>query len=950
MSTVERWQQVEEIFHEALQREPAQRELHVHEACRGDSGLLREVLSLLANRGDSADCEPWPARAAAQLIVERVSLTPGQRLGPYRVDRFIAAGGMGEIYRATDTRLSREVAVKVSPARFSQRFEKEATVIASLNHPNICRLYDVGRNYLVMELVEGRTLAERIQRGPLPVSEALGIARQIAEALEAAHENGKTHRDLKPANIKITPEGVVKLLDFGLAEAEPAGAAGAAMASSRANAIAGTPAYMSPEQTSGSLVDKRTDIWAFGAVLYEMLTGKVAFPAATIKETLATEQGEPDWSALPATIPPRIRNLIARCLEPERRQRLRDIGEARIALETLNDQPAETARLTRRWLVTAGVLIIVAVAAWGWWMATRPSAPPRALMRASINLDPGAVLANAGFQNVLAISPDGRRLVFTARRTDGILQLAARMLDQSGVTLLPGTEGAQGPFFSPDSEWIGFFADEKLKKISVRGGAPIIVSNAPGPRGASWGDDGNIIAALSLGNAGLSRIPAGGGAPTAVPEVKGRRKTAHRWPQVLPGSRWALFTAYHAGDDTEGSNVELLSLETGETKTLAHGYFGRYLPSGHLVFVRQNTLFAAPLDLRRLVVTATAQPVLDDVSGPAYSGARHFDFSRDGTFVYLSGAVGNNQMIYSVDSTGELSPLRPEPGQYYQPRFSPDGKRLTFSVATGQSMDIWVQDLERRTSSRRSLLPGRSWWPLWTPDGARIVFSTGSGSRQDLYWIRADGSGEATRLADEKIQGIPRSFFPDGSRLAFNMSNGTSGATEIWTAPLEGDSEHLRLGEATRFVDAATPVPDAQFSPDGRWMAYVSAELGRTEIFVRPFPGPGGTWQISTGGGRFPVWSRNGHDLLFVGPDQRIRVVSYTSRGDSFSPGSLRLWCAIPVADLGVNRSYDLAPDGKRLAVILPADEVRKAKPTSRVDVLINFFDELRRQLPTAVR
>jgi serine/threonine-protein kinase len=537
MSTVERWQQVEEIFHEALRRGPAQREVYLHGACRGDSRLFREVSSLLANHSDAADCEPWPANAAAQLIVEMVSLRPGQRLGPYRIDSFLAAGGMGEIYRATDTRLSREVAIKVSPARFSERFEKEATVIASLNHPNICRLYDVGPNYLVMELVEGRTLAERIQRGALPVSEALGIARQIADALEAAHENGKTHRDLKPANIKITPEGVVKLLDFGLAEVEPAAADEAATKPARTNAVAGTPAYMSPEQASGSIVDKRSDIWAFGAVLYEMLTGKAAFPAATMLETMVTEPGVPDWDALPATTPPRIRTLIARCLEPERRQRLRDIGEARITLETLDDKPAETAQFTGRWLVRASVLIIVAVAAWGWWLATRPSAP-RPLMRVSVDLGPEVALANVGFQNVLAISPDGRRLVFTARRTDGILQLAARMLDQGGVTL-SGTEGAQGPFFSPDGEWIGFFADEKLKKLSVHGGAPIIVSNAPGPRGASWGDDGNIIAALSLGRDGLSRIPAGGGAPTAVSEVNGRVKKRHRWPQVLPGSRWS---------------------------------------------------------------------------------------------------------------------------------------------------------------------------------------------------------------------------------------------------------------------------------------------------------------------------------------------------------------------------------------------------------------------------
>jgi serine/threonine-protein kinase len=326
------------------------------------------------------------------------------------------------------------------------------------------------------------------------------------------------------------------------------------------------------------------------------------------------------------------------------------------------------------------------------------------------------------------------------------------------------------------------------------------------------------------------------------------------------------------------------------------------------VFVRQNTLFAAPLDLRRLALTATAQPVLDGVSGPAYSGARYFDFSRDGTFVHLSGTVGNNQVIYSVDSKGELSPLRSEAGQYYHPRFSPDGKRLTFAMTTGGGMDIWIQDLERGRAERRSLLPGVSWWPLWSPDGARIVFCTGSGRGGGIYWIRADGSGEAKPLADEKIQGIPRSFLPDGSRLAFNRTNGTSGATEIWTVPLEGDSEHPRLGEASRFVDAATPLPEAQFSPDGRWMAYVSAELGTAEVFVQPFPGPGGRWQVSTGGGRFPVWSRNGRDLLFVGPDQRIRVVSYTSQGDSFSAGSPRLGFIAKIGSSGRRDEMGVLP------------------------------------------
>jgi serine/threonine-protein kinase len=540
-------------------------------------------------------------------------------------------------------------------------------------------------------------------------------------------------------------------------------------------------------------------------------------------------------------------------------------------------------------------------------------------------------------------------LVFTARGADGVVRLATRPLDQNRSTLLPGTNNAQGPFFSPDSEWIGFFADEKLKKISVRGGTPAILCDAPGPRGASWGDDDNIIAALSLGNNGLSRIPAAGGIPARIGEGTTAKRTVQRWPQVLPGSRAALFTAYQFGDGSEEASIEVLSFGTGERKRLERGYFGRYLPSGHLIFVRQNTLFAAPFDLRHLVLTAAPKPILEDVSGPAYSGARNFDFSQSGTFVYLSGTVGSNYVISLLDSIAAgLQPLHSGAGQYYQPRFSPDGKRLAFTVATGHSMEIWVQDLERGTASRRSLLPGRNWWPLWTPDGTGIVFSSGNGSRQDMYWVRADGSGEAQPLADDKLQGTPRSLSPDGRVLAFDKANETSSGKEIWTAPFEGGSEHPHLGAPTRFVDAATPVAAAQFSPDGRWLAYVSAELGTTDVFVRPFPGPGGRWQISTGGGRFPIWSRNGRDLFFLGLDQRIRAVSYNFAGGSFSPGTPRLWSKVQVADLGVNSSYDLAPDGRRFAVVLRAEDAGETKPIPQLTVVVNFFDELRREFQTA--
>jgi len=926
---VERWQRIEHVFHEALRRDAAARESYLSDACRGDGELFREVSSLLANHGGDGDFESWAPAAAAQLVVEQALMEPGHRLGPYRIDQFLAAGGMGQVYRATDTRLNREVAIKVSAARFSERFETEARAVASMNHPNICQLYDVGPDYLVMELVDGPTLADRIRRCALPVSEALGIARQIAEALEAAHEKGSVHRDLKPANIKTTADGVVKLLDFGLAEIpkEPS--------SIDPGTIAGTPAYMSPEQARGDAVDKRGDIWAFGAVLYELLSGKAAFAGQTTSEILETiQQGEPDWSALPATTPARIRTLLRRCLERDRRQRLRDIGEARIVIDMPEEAPPQVRSTLRSWLV-AGVLIVLIVGSAAWWRVTRSATPPAA-MRLSVELDPDVPLATDGFQNVLAIAPDDRRLVFTTRGADGVTKLATRMLDQDHSTVLSGTDHAEGPFFSPDGEWIGFFADGKLKKISVRGGTPVSLSDAPGARGASWGEDGNIITALSLGT--LSRIPAAGGRFTPVAEAS-RPNAADRWPQVLPGGQSVLFNSYQHGEDPENARIEILSFATGTRKTVARGYFPRYLRSGHLVFVRQNTLFAAPFDLGRLELRGTPQPILDEISGGTKSGARHLDVSNSGTLVYLSGTERIHEVIAWLDGDGNVEPLRPEGGEYYQPRFSPDGKHLAFATATAHGMEIWVQDLDRGTASPRTFLPGRSWWPLWMPQGDRILFTSDNENRGRLYSVRADGSGQAKPLPETNAREVPRSISPDGKRLAFDTES------EIWIAPIEGDAEHPRLGSGAKFLDAATPIPEAQFSPDGRWIAYVSAELGSSDVFVQPYPGTGGRWQISSGGGRFPIWSENGHELFFLGPDHRIRGVEYTVDGHSFSPGKPRVWSQTRVTDLGVNSAYDLAPDGKRFAVILNADQGAESKRRASVTVLVNFPDELRERL-----
>jgi serine/threonine-protein kinase len=952
---MERLQQIEEIFQEALQHDPGQRDTYVRRACRGDTELQREVLSLLANHDDAGDAESWAAAAAAQLIGAPASLQPGHSLGPYRVECFLAAGGMGEVYRATDTRLHRKVAVKVSAAQFSERFEREARLIGSLNHPNICQLYDIGPNYLVMELVEGPTLANRIRRGALPLDEALTIARQIAEALEAAHEKGRVHRDLKPANIKFTPEGVVKLLDFGLAKAaeeptaagDPSDSPTQTISPTRAGVILGTAAYMSPEQARGEAVDKRADIWAFGCVLYEMLTGKAVFHGDTTSDILAAVlRSEPNWSALPVGTPPRIRKLLQRCLERYRNQRLRDIGEARIAIDAHEEEAPHKSRTAGvfPWAAVLATAVCLAVA--GWWRATRP-APPRQLIRLTAQLTPGAFIDR--FRGAwLALSPDGTRIVVAESEPAGGWRLVTRSLDESQFAPLFGADGGVKPFFSPNGQWIAFFADNKLKKIPVRGGVPVTLCDAPEfYRGASWGDDGNIVAAFSGGSTGLVRISSSGGAATAVTQVrKENGETAHGWPQVLPGAQVVLFTAHGAGADDE-SEIAVVSLKTGERKTVYKGgFFGRYLPSGYLVFLRGNTLFASPFDLRRLALTATPQPVLEEVNSNV-SGGGDFNFSLNGTLVYANSKVEVSFpfSIWWLDSMGQTKPLHVTPGLYENPRLSPDGKRLAFELPTSPAQaDIWVKDLERDTLSRVTHLPGRNNFPLWTPDGNSIVFISDSQATPGIYWIRADGVGEPQRLTDKDYQ-APTSFSPDGKRLAYSQVElGARFHSKIWTAPVEGNHEHPRLGKAEPFLHTSFSEEYPAFSPDGHWLAYSSDESGTDQLYVRPFPGPGSKWQVSTGGGSHPIWARKEHKLFFVTPDWKIMVLDYGVSGNSFVPGKPHVWSPKSLAWLGGNYPYDLAPDGKHFAVVINPAAEQGQRPTDSVTVLLNFFDELRRR------
>jgi Tol biopolymer transport system component/predicted Ser/Thr protein kinase len=937
----DRWQQIEELYHAAREDRTV--------LDKADPELRREVESLLAQEKAAGFLEsPALEVAAQQLAADSGQDLVGRRIGSYQILSLLGAGGMGEVYRAKDTKLKREVALKVLPDAFANdpermaRFQREAEVLASLNHPNIAQIYGVEDRALVMELVPGKTL-----KGPLPMETALNYAKQIAEALEAAHDKSITHRDLKPSNIMITPAGVVKVLDFGLAAQSREHEEGETltMSPTRSGMILGTAAYMSPEQARGEQVDKRADIWAFGAVLYEMLTGKQAFSGETASDTLASVlKDEPEWNR----VPQKAQRLLRRCLEKDPKHRLRDIADAMALVD--DAAPAKTASSRSRlgMITSAVVAVAVLAAAFGWWYATRP-APLHRLVHLAAEIPAGTPLARiAG--NVLALSPDGTRLALILRSADGKVRLYARMLDQNQVTPLTGTENASSPFFSPDGEWIGFFADDKLKKISVEGGAVVTLCDAPDPDGASWGDDGNIVVALAGGyGEGLSRIPSSGGKPVPLTKLNPREVT-HRWPQVLPGSQLVVFTSNTHFGNFDDANIDIVTLKTGERKTvLRGGFFPRYLATsrgtGHLVYLHQNTLFAVPFDPGRLALAGAPAPILDDVSSSGGAGG-HFAFggatSAAGTFVYLAGN-GQSLPISWLDSSGKSQPLQAPLGRYSAPRISPDGKRLAFTMDSGQTEDIWVKDLDRDTASRLSFLAGTNRLPVWTPDGKNIVFKSTNPAAPGFYWIRSDGSGEAQRLTDGKRNEFPFSFSPDGKRLAL-AAKPNGGSFDIFTAPIESDPGNMRLGKPELFLGTPFDEGDPAFSPDARWLAYVSNESGTNEVYVRPFPGPGGKWQISTGGGLFPLWSRDGRELLFQTLDRRVMAVGYNAKGDSFDAGKPRVWSETRLLNLAGLPVYDLAPDGKRLAAILASDQAGK-EPT-HLTFLLNFFDELRRRAP----
>jgi serine/threonine-protein kinase len=848
---------------------------------------------------------------------------------------------MGEVYRARDTKLKRDVALKVLPEAFAKdpgrmlRFQREAEVLASLNHPNIAHIYGVEERALVMELVEGES-----PKGPLPFEDAWKIALQFADALEYAHERSVIHRDLKPANVKVTPDRVVKLLDFGLAKAfsktpdagsaDPKNSPTITLGATVAGTVLGTAAYMSPEQAKGKKVDKRADIWSWGVVLYELVTGERLFKGGDTADTLAQVlTKEPPLERVPV----QVRKLLGRCLEKDPKRRLRDIGEARYLL----DEPAAAPPTSRRGWVAAAVLAPVsAVLGWIASRATRPDEHP--LIRLDVDLGPEISLPppdNNGPSVV--ISPDGNRIAYVASVSGGPNKLFTRRLDQTTAAELPGTDGAVNPFFSRDNHWIGFNTSlNGLNKVSVEGGAVIRQGSFPVGGGAawSWGDDGTIIGSRSFGE-GLTRILPGGTAPERLTELA-NGELVHGFPQILPGGKAVLFVSY--GPDTPSGGIEALTLADDRRDLLFKGGTSpRYSPSGHLLYTNEDTLFAVPFDLGTLEIRGAAVRVLDAVAHLANaSRAAQFDVSSTGILVYRKMSAANAMTLQWLYPSGKREVLPAKPSAYVTPSFSPNGEALALGVTEAAGVNILKYDWRPNRLWPLTADPRGRIGNVWTPNGEYVIFgSPGTG----MSWIRPDHPGQEELLTRSPNGQVPYSFGREG-RLAYMELEG--GRTRIYTVPLDDDGTRLRAGKAQLFRDTRFNDTFPMFSPEGRWLAYVSDQTRTREIYVQALP-PGPAFRISNGGGEAPVWSRTSQELFYQSGD-KIIVVSYMVKGDKFEQVDSRTW----TDRLGGVQpgQWDLAPYGKRLLILTPVAPTEAPKPDHEVTFLFNFFDYLRQRVP----
>ena len=942
--TPERWHQVTRVYYDALARDPGQRASFVREACRDDDALRQEVESLLAQSASTDDFLDQPALAMAPGLVDdsaEPTLT-GQTLGIYHLLDLVGVGGMGQVYRARDTRLGRDVAVKVLPRLFSAdperlaRFDREARLLASLNHPHIAAIYGFeqtsGIHALILELVEGPTLAERLHRGPLPITEALRIARQIADALEAAHERSVVHRDLNPRNIKVKPDGTVKVLDFGIAKPAMGAAQDADVSpidGTRDGIVLGTIGYMSPEQSRGHAVDKRTDIWAFGCVLYEMLTGHALFAGDTPSDTLAAVlKQEPDWQAVPADTPAGIRSLLRRCLKKDSVDRLHDIADARIEIQ---EAIAESAAMTptrpqpaaarwRRilpWAVAAGAVAMVLLVMQQGSRGT--ISPAGAVTRLELDLPAGVELVTV-YPPAVVLSPDGTRVAFVGAFR-GLRQLYTRRLDQFETVPIRGTENANAVFISPDGLSLGFItADLSLKRVSLADGLVTTVEHdAEFSAGAAWGADDRIT--FVRGGA-LWQVPASGGSATQLTTLDSqKRELLHAWPSAIAEGRILLFVSI-TGSSRGASHIEALSLATGQRRVIIEsGTFPLYALSGHLVFFRDGALLGAPFNVDRLELTGPVVRVLENLAVGTTMDAPFVALSNAGSLTYAPSDAGTTRLVW-VSRQGVEQPITDTARRYQYPRLASDGRRTV--VAAGG--DLWIQDNARATFTRLTSdqTVGNA-FPVWTPDGTRVMFRTLTG----LYWTAADGSSHPQAIAGSLSGDLPCSVSPDGDTLAFMRQNAQT-SRDIYVLSLRGQSPPRPVVN-THAYDGG-----AQFSPDGHWMAYASDESGQMQVYIRPFPGPDRRWAVSTQGGTQPVWSRNGKEI-FYRVANKMMVVAVAAGVDVTLSQPRQLFEQRYVFQNISLANYDVSPDGQRFVMI--KDEAG----SGRLNIVLNWTEELKR-------
>jgi serine/threonine protein kinase/Tol biopolymer transport system component len=905
-----------------------------------------------------------------------MAILPGRRLGPFEILSSIGAGGMGEVYRARDTRLDRIVAIKVLPTHLAdrselrERFDREAKTVASLNHPHICTLHDIGHqdgiDYLVMEYLEGETLAQRLTKGPLPIQQMMQYAIEISDALDKAHRKGVTHRDLKPGNIMLTKTGT-KLLDFGLAKLKQvAGQENVPLSDlptakdplTAEGAIVGTLQYMAPEQLEGKEVDARTDIFAFGAMVYEMATGKRAFDGETQASVIGAIMSSvpPPISSLQPMTPPALDRVVKKCLAKEPDDRWHASKDLCDELKWIagGSSQAVTAPIARlnevgtlgrreRIIAVGAALLFALVTGLAVWYL-KPSAvfPSQPVSRTVIDLPPGQQLVGLDNGPALALSPDGTRLAYVARQ-GGAQQLYLRAFDILEARPIPGTEGAVSPFFSPDGQWVGFFASGKLMKVSVNGGTALTMSTAVEPRGASWGSQGMIAFGLTI-NTALRQVPDGGGALQPLTHLE-RGEVSHRWPDFLPDGKAVLFAGGDNGLNFSSAQIAVQSLKTSERRNLSQGgTHPRYAQSGHLIYAQGGSLMAVPFDAQRLTIKGTPVPVVDGVLQSPVNGAAQYSISNTGTLAYVAGGVQSAQrQLVWVSRTGTEQPIAAPVRAYLNPRLSPDGQSVAVTIEEQQEDQIWLYDLARETLTRLTFGGNLNNPAVWTPDGKRISFASNKDGLQNIFWQPADGSGGAERMTTGEYTQIPMSWSKDGLLLAFFEVNPTTGY-DLWVLRKgEPSSRSARFGTSQMFLRTPFNESVPRFSPDGRWLAYISDESGRYEIYVQPYPGPGGKWQISTEGGTEPAWNPNGRELFYRSGDKIMAVDIATQLG--FNAGKPRMLFKGTYQPASLTApNYDVSPDGQRFLMLKPSEQ-EQASPT-QINVVLNWFEELKRRVP----